>query len=182
MTTIVYLHGFASTGDSDKSRSLRMEFMNTTVLAPDLNVVPIRQVWKLLQEINGELIFVGTSLGGFWANYFAQATNSRAILVNPSVTPSTTLKGVETTNYKTGKAVIVTDDDIEALADAERAIALTYNGSLIDLFLAADDDVLPYLPTLTALKGYNSAHITHDGGHRYNDNWDLVLNKLATLL
>ena len=183
MTTIVYLHGFASAGNSEKSQAIRKRFPNCTVLSPDLRTVCVNEVMGLLQKYPAEdFVFVGTSLGGFWANVFAQLTNSRAIVVNPSIHPSKSLKGAEAKNYKTGELVKVTDEEIGQLKGAENLLYAIYNGKLVDLFLAMDDDVIPYRPTINALSGYNSAVITSDGGHRYAMHWDKVLDKLAELI
>jgi hypothetical protein len=183
MKTIVYLHGFASAGDSEKSQAIRKRFPDCKVLSPDLSTVCLPEVMKLLQENYGdEFVFVGTSLGGFWANVFAQLTNSHAVLVNPSITPSLSLPGTKAKNYKTGESIKVTDEDIAQLKGAEALVKDIYNGKLIDLFLAQDDYVIPFLPTISALAGYNSAVITSDGGHRYAMHWNKVLDKLAELI
>jgi uncharacterized protein len=179
MTTIVYLHGFASAGDSEKSRAIRARFPDCKVVAPDLPTIP--DIPELLKQVAGDenLIFVGTSLGGFWANFFAQLTTSRAVIVNPSTQPSVSLAGAETVNYRTGKLVTVTPDDLAQFISAEKMIRQFYTGSLIDLFLAQDDEVLPYEATLQALPDCKSVKITADGGHRYAQHWDQVLDKIA---
>jgi predicted esterase YcpF (UPF0227 family) len=183
MTTIVYLHGFASTGDSDKSRAIRERFPDCTVLAPDLSPNCGAEIIKLLSDNpSKKYVFVGTSLGGFWANVFAHVTGFSAVLVNPSITPSVSLKGAVAKNYKTGDLVTVTDTDINDIKAAEHLISHLYTGKLVSLFLATDDDVIPWEPTLKALKGYDSVLITKDGGHRYALHWDKVLDKVAELI
>lgn len=183
MTTIVYLHGFGSVGDSDKSRAIRERFPDCKVLAPDLSPMCFTEVMALLQkEPFDKYVFVGTSLGGFWANVFAHLTNSQAVLVNPSITPSMSLPKLPVYNYVTKAIVEVTDEARAQIKGAEDILRLTYNGKYINLFVAKDDDVIPFEQTLYTLSNPNSVTITADGGHRYAMHWDKVLDKLGELI
>lgn len=92
MPTIIYLHGFASIGTSPKSDALVAAFGRDCVFSPNLPTDP-EQTIAIVSEIvarvvNFPLIFVGTSLGGFWAHYFAQRFDAACIMVNPSMNPA----------------------------------------------------------------------------------------------
>jgi predicted esterase YcpF (UPF0227 family) len=68
------------------------------------------------------LIVVGTSLGGFWANYFANHVGARgAILINPVVDPQELMR-VE--NPRTDMLVLLTkDDEVLRYQDAVRVFS-----------------------------------------------------------
>lgn len=183
MTTIVYLHGFASVGDSEKSQAIRKRFPDCKVIAPDLSPMCMEEVFKILYaDPHDDYVFVGTSLGGFWANLMAHLTNSKAVIVNPSITPSRSLPREPVFNHVTKKLVKVTEDDFAQIVGAESLLARLYDGKHIHLFVAKDDDVIPFEQTVRTLKDPASLTITEDGGHRYAMHWDKVLDKVAELI
>lgn len=190
MATIVYLHGFASTGVGDKSTQLITNLADHTVLSPTLSTTPsvvINQIKSLVEQHRKSypLIFVGTSIGGFWANYFAHLYDAIGVLVNPSVTPSKTMQerlGKQLFNYQTNEPIVITEQDIVEYEQCEKYVSEMYNGALIHLFVAEDDDVLDSKTTLDLLKYRKSCTITADGGHRYTSNWHLVINHIKTLV
>lgn len=189
MPTIIYLHGFASAGVSAKSNRLVEEFGADNVLRPDLPIDPDQTVALVTSLVHAAkdypIVFVGTSLGGFWANYFAQKFDAPCILVNPSVDPELTMKarvGQQLTNYKTGAVINITDDIVEKFKRYKAEASDLYNGALVNLFLAKNDELLDYRSAETALKYCNSCSITEDGGHRYNSKWSSVVGKIKSLV
>lgn len=189
MATVIYLHGFASIGESPKSQSLRDALSEHVVLAPDLPVNPsevIQKVNDLVRNVKSwPLVFVGTSLGGFWANYFSQKYDAPCVLVNPALTPSKTLYewvGKSAKNYSTGQSVEVTLTDIEHFSNCEKEINRDQNGYLIHLFAAKDDEVISYLDVLTQIRYTNSTLVTEDGGHRFESHWSTVVDKVKDLI
>lgn len=189
MSTIIYLHGFASKGNSAKSAALVSEFGADAVYAPDLPIDPddtIKVVSSIVRSVNSyPIIFVGTSLGGFWANYFAQKFDASCVIVNPSVTPEVTMAsrvGKLQPNYSTGEDITVTDEIVTKFQKYKDEAMALYNGALVNLFLAKDDNIIDYQQVLQYLKYYNSLTVTDDGGHRYDTKWDLVVNKVKELI
>jgi predicted esterase YcpF (UPF0227 family) len=189
MATVIYLHGFASVGESPKSQSLRDALSEHVVFAPDLPVNPnevIQKVNDLVRNVESwPLVFVGTSLGGFWANYFSQKYDAPCVLVNPALTPSKTLYewvGKSAKNYSTGQSVEVTLTDIEHFSNYEKEINRDQNGYLIHLFAAKDDEVISYLDVLTQIRYTNSTLVTEDGGHRFESHWSMVVDKVKELI
>ncbi|MFT7879660.1 MAG: YqiA/YcfP family alpha/beta fold hydrolase [Sulfurimonas sp.] len=90
---MLYLHGFASCGEGNKSSTLAGYFGNETLLRPDLPYAPqeaIEMLSKLIPEERPSLL-VGSSLGGFYATYFAEKFHIPAVLINPSCKPWETL-------------------------------------------------------------------------------------------
>ena len=196
MATIVYLHGFASVGDSVKSQAIRAAFPQETVIAPDLPVNPQEVIELVTGLVNDALathpgalplIFVGTSLGGFWANYFAHEFYAQAVIVNPSLYPSLTLAravGNPTVNHKTQAPVVVTGADLAEFDQLENVVIGGQMGySLVDVFLAKDDDVIPYQRVLRQIDDqFRNLTITETGGHRYDTEWSRVVDQIGSII
>ena len=93
MSKILYLHGFASCGEGNKSSELKKYFGEENVLSPDLSPSPLdsmAMIEGLLKSENIDLI-IGSSLGGFYATTLAEKYQMRAVLLNPSTQPWNTL-------------------------------------------------------------------------------------------
>lgn len=186
--TIVYLHGFASSGTSKKSQLLKEVFGDSAVFAPDLPFDPdqvIEVVDSIVSKVtNYPLIFVGTSLGGFWANYFAQKYDAIGVLVNPSSRPDVTMSekvGTTVLHYQTSEPIVITDNHIEKFTMYRLEAQNLQNGNLIHLFLAKDDDVLDMKVALKDFKYFKTCTITPTGGHRFESEWSLVVEQLKKL-
>ncbi len=99
MTKILYLHGMASSHESNTAAYIRKYMPNVEVIAPDLSIDPsiaFPQIKKILDEQKIDVI-VGHSLGGFMAQKFR---GYNKVLINPSLGVSyfKLLKG--TNHYK----------------------------------------------------------------------------------
>ena len=182
---IIYLHGFASVGVGPKSDALRKKFGNDAVYSPDLPIDPdaVEMLIDTYVAKNTQypLIFVGTSLGGFWANYFAQKWDSPCVIVNPSTSPSKTMwerVGKIIKNYSTGELMPILEDYATKFGIRESYLIGNTNGALINVFVAKDDDVIPYKEVLENIPYRASCTITEDGGHRYDTNWGKVVDKV----
>lgn len=189
MSTIIYLHGFGSTGNSSKSVKLRDHFSKYTVISPDLPTVPqaiIDLVGSIVRAATSyPIIFVGTSLGGFWANYFAQRFDAPCVIINPSMQPSARMQarvGIDCTNFVTGSVINITQAHVDQYRDLEEEITEITNGNLINLFLAEDDDLIDYSNTLSLIPHRASCTVTQDGGHRYELHWDTVIAKIQHVI
>jgi hypothetical protein len=93
MSKILYLHGFASCGEGNKSLLLKSYFGAENVIAPDLPPSPMDAI-VLIEEILGSTkidCLIGSSLGGFYATILAEKHGMKAILLNPSTQPWKTL-------------------------------------------------------------------------------------------
>ena len=149
---IIYLHGFGSAGASPKVDALKAAFGAENVFAPDLPFDP-NQVITIVKDIiharylqtnwkNDKLIFVGTSLGGFYANYFGQLYDCPAVLVNPSTMPDKTLLdrvGVNK-NHMSNEEFMVTLAHLDVLTEMRNRVDALHDGTLVNLFVAKDDD------------------------------------------
>jgi uncharacterized protein len=187
---IIYLHGFGSSGTSSKVDALREKFGAENVFAPDLPFDPlvvINIVNKLVYENYTKfqkVVFIGTSLGGFYANYFAMVHETPAILVNPSCKPSETLRsklGVNK-NYATNEEFMVELAHLDSMNSMREHTDREYNGNLINLFVAKDDEVIPYDIPLEYFKHTAMTNVVETGGHRFIDHWDMVMDRVSELL
>ncbi len=90
---IVYLHGFASSSQSEKALLVRDYFQQHLpqhrLSVPDLPYTPA-EAWQELQQLCTAAppqLVIGSSLGGFLATALAEQYGCRAVLINPAVRP-----------------------------------------------------------------------------------------------
>ena len=81
---VMYVHGFASSGQSGTVTRIREVFPHTTVMAPDLPVRPQEAMDLLRETCDKEKpdLIIGTSMGGMYA---MQQTDYPRICVNPAL-------------------------------------------------------------------------------------------------
>ncbi|HXA48522.1 MAG TPA: YqiA/YcfP family alpha/beta fold hydrolase [Burkholderiaceae bacterium] len=149
---ILYLHGFRSSPQSFKARLLseRMQAMGLSdqYCCPQLPASPkaaIELALTLIQDVPvAELTLVGSSLGGFYANWLAEKIGCRACLLNPAVQPPRDLEkyvGV-TTAYHSNEVFEFKSayiDELKALAVHKITIPERYY-----LIAATGDEVLDW--------------------------------------
>jgi uncharacterized protein len=190
---IVYLHGFASAPSDVKLNPLCERFGKERVFAPQLPVDPdevitlIREKvedWYKARKADEKLVFVGTSLGAFYASYFAHKFDSPAVIVNPSVRPHENLqkKVGKNTNYATKEEFWVTLAHLDKLKTMREYLTNRYEGVLIHLFVAKNDEVIPYTEMIEWYRYTASTHVEETGGHRFAENWNKVVDKVAELV
>jgi predicted esterase YcpF (UPF0227 family) len=133
------------------------------LIAPQLNDNPneaIKQIGSIIQEHYGNIIVIGTSLGGFYANYIRamnQTDQIKVNAINPSWSPSLSLKrelNKPQINLKTKENWIFTDAYLSYFTHFEKACKVelkhyTYNHFSLHLANADEllsfDDMLRYL-------------------------------------
>ncbi len=120
--TIIYLHGFNSDKNGKTAVKLKEIFgenfhaINYDYINPDKAFEGLeKQIKEITKPPNDDFIMVGTSLGGFWANYFAQKHMCKCVLNNPAIKPSETMKKYigENENHTTKEVVTLTEADCE---------------------------------------------------------------------
>ena len=89
---IVYLHGFNSGGQSHKAAWLREHLAPAPVFAPSYPAHRAREALRVLRKFirrlrrenprSRKLMLIGSSLGGFWAQYLAPEFDARMVLIN----------------------------------------------------------------------------------------------------
>lgn len=88
---IMYVHGFASSGQSGTVTRIREVFPNATVIAPDLPIHPEEAMTLLRQTCEREQpdLVIGTSMGGMYAEMLYGFDR---VLVNPALQMGDTMK------------------------------------------------------------------------------------------
>ena len=97
---LLYLHGFRSSPKSTKARMVAERVAarhpEVTWWCPQLPPSPGEAMQQVMDGVAGwprdQMGVIGSSLGGFYATYVAQACDCRAVLLNPAVDPARDLK------------------------------------------------------------------------------------------
>lgn len=180
---VIYLHGFASSSQSDKAMLVKeffaRELPDVSLHVPDIPYTP-REAWQELTTLCQQtqpVALIGSSLGGFLATCLAERYQVPAALINPAVNPHLLLRQhlgryyhpVRQTHYD------VTADELphlEALVPAQ----LHYPKHYLVL-LQTGDEVLDYRH---ALQFYADSQldVQEGGDHAYQNLqsrlWDIV--------
>lgn len=174
MADILYLHGFASCGEGNKSTALKACFGKEAINAPDLPSSPLEvvaQTESLLQNKRDTLL-IGSSLGGFYATYLAEKYGLKAVLLNPSTQPWITLapyvgwqkRFCDGQSFEFKKSFL---DQLESLK------VMPTKGKYLVL-LQSEDEVLDY----TKAQSLYNAHrviVEIGGNHRFENIDDYLL-------
>lgn len=121
---IIYLHGFASSPASWKSRLLAEEMtrrgLASHFVCPQLSPVPeeaATTVSRLIEDAHGRVMLVGSSLGGHYASHLAEKFGLGAVLINPAVISRMDVSKFigEHTNFHTGEHFSFTKAHVEQL-------------------------------------------------------------------
>lgn len=169
MLTLLYIHGFASTGDSPKVTALKQHFKSCRVIAPTLPT-DVKSAFAALDTIIREeaikgnsLYLIGTSLGGLMADIVSGEWDIPAFIINPSNVPSMKKYIGQHTRYSTGEVFSFTEEDV---AELEKRIKdFDRPKGHIRCVVAADDEVIdPH----AAIARYG-AKVFENQGHRFND-------------
>ena len=93
MKKILYLHGFASSSQSEKAQLttafFRRQYPRVDFTALDLPYEPVSALQLIRRQLNDsdDVALIGSSLGGFLATCIAEERGCRACLINPAVAP-----------------------------------------------------------------------------------------------
>ena len=168
---IIYIHGFGSSGSGGKATLFREKFQED-ILLPSLSYVPtlaidtLEQLIKLLINKNEKISLVGSSLGGYYSIYLANKYNLKAVLINPAITPYTTLDKIGmATNYFDLTTFEVTKEHIQMLKKLEVNLIKKQENFMV--LLQKDDDVCPYLKAVEKLPN-STLHIEEGGSHTFD--------------
>jgi predicted esterase YcpF (UPF0227 family) len=172
---IIYIHGFASSGNSTKAMELRDIYNKTTTVihAPDLPVDPkqaMRLLFNLVDSIPEDeaIIAVGTSLGGFYAMCLNADCGIPVFVMNPLVdSQSMENKIGKCANLNTGEAFEFKREYLQTLREMTTDLFKSYHRN-VHIFLTKDDEVLPYMDTVNAVNGTAcDLQVFPSGGHRF---------------
>jgi len=146
MNKIIYIHGLNSSPKTNTVKVLRDTF-GDIIHVPNLPNNPAE--WgdyldEYIQSFKDEemITIVGSSTGGYFADYFADKYGYNKVLINPLVDADDLSQFVgENTNFYTDEKWVLSLEDIKRMKGFvinNRKIVPTY------LFLGIDDDILDY--------------------------------------
>ena len=171
---IIYLHGFNSTGDSAKGRFLKENLRHLSILAPTYHYDPRRAIAcleKIIQEnLSAEkpLMLIGSSLGGYYAQYLAHRFKLKTVLINPALMPLTTLSDYlgENTNFYTGEKYTLTQAHLDALLSLDIPDpCITPVPTL--LLLDKGDEILDYRVAVARYQNCAEIVMFNGGDHQF---------------
>ena len=193
--TIILLHGFNSgPGEKEQQVIAWLQKNNVhkdyTVIAPQLDNNPIealRVLGNLIQDNYGDITIIGTSLGGFYANYLRASNLSKFLKVhaiNPSWNPSETLKrevGKVLVNFKTGIEWSIDEKYLNGIQHLQIEVEeklKEYKGEDYTLHLATNDELLHFDEILYYLNtnGVTPNIFQYDTNHRFEKMEELLDN------
>jgi len=167
---ILYIHGFASCGDSTKTRLLKSYFGTSEILSPDLPVEPDAALSFLRSLIasNPVSLLIGSSLGGFYATKLSAEFGLDAVLINPSVHPYRTLSPFVGTN-----TFWCSSESFEWKREyLMQLLRIAENMQLPDarllVLLQTGDEVLDYTVAEEAYRDYEVI-VEEGGNHRFEN-------------
>ncbi|ATG89402.1 YqiA/YcfP family alpha/beta fold hydrolase [Methylomonas koyamae] len=159
---IVYLHGFNSASLDSHGKLLTakeklavlQEFCierDVLLYAPNLDYRDFQGLiedllfeWNQLLDQGYDVVFMGSSMGGFSSEYLAYKTGARAIMINPAVNPSTLLPqfiGV-TANFENGEPYDWQQSHCDQYAKYEQELAANRQKLDLTLLLDLGDELL----------------------------------------
>ncbi|XZG70743.1 YqiA/YcfP family alpha/beta fold hydrolase [Chitinibacteraceae bacterium HSL-7] len=174
MTSLLYLHGFLSSPLSEKAQ-LTGAWMAANghadaFLCPQIEMDPDRaaaQLLNLVDRIGSDVCVVGSSLGGFLANWLAEERGLRAVMVNPAVCPYRLLSSYvgEQRNYQTGEVHVIDAGFADALRALERRPTAPERYWLLT---QTGDEVLDYRDGVSWFSGCRQS-VIEGGSHAFED-------------
>jgi len=161
MSIGIYLHGLNSSSKSKTALNIADSFNN--LIVPDFNeknvFETIEQIYKIISNINTnqKVFIIGSSLGGFFANYFGSLNELPVILINPLVDPDDMNQFVEIDEF--------TPESIEQLKlflpdDTSRG------GMLV--LLDKDDEIFDYTKAVEKYSNMGMIECFDGGSHRFD--------------
>mgnify|MGYP001291599718 FL=1 len=171
--TILYFHGFKSSSDSGKAQEFKKFIENNTsqtkIIVPDLEddfKEAHKQIKTLIDKSNPNILYMGSSLGGYYALYFAQLYKSKSVLINTSIPPlyDFEIHLGKNENYATGNKFTISKDDISYIRSLHHKKILEPKNNLI--LLESGDEILNYVESSSYFRG-SYIDIFYGGNHSY---------------
>ena len=183
--TLVYLHGFRSGPASFKAKMIAKrlgsmpERFDGTLYVPDLGFdmsQAIKRVESTLKKRPAPFVFIGSSLGGYYATYLAERSpivlerspKSKVVLINPSVKPFELL-----VDYVGWVENIYTKERFEVKLEhmnvlKEYYVPIITSPERYFLMVKTKDEVLDYWQAVNHYRGVH-ASIVAGGDHSFDD-------------
>lgn len=172
MSSILYLHGFASSPASWKVRiltdALKARGQSYRLICPALSTIPdeaIAQAEAIIESRVGPLTLIGSSLGGYYATWLAEKHLLRAALINPAVAAPVSLEKYlgPQTNLHTGAPFEFTENHLAQLRALE---APKITPGRYFLMVETGDEVLDYRDAVQRYEGCRQT-VFEGGDHSF---------------
>ncbi len=180
----IYLHGFNSSGDSAKGKFFAQALAPLAVHTPSYPPAPDAAIHILQYELkkhlatiaNDTITLIGSSLGGFYAQYLAQQYHLAVVLINPALQPELSLQpylGWQT-NYYTGERYFFGEDELQRLQRYN--VPDPCNNMVPTLVLLdAGDEVIDYHVAQQRYCDCARVIVFPDGNHQFQHLTDAVV-------
>ena len=166
---LVYLHGFNSSPASHKAKVLKAHLegrgQGHLYACPTLPDTPREAIAAIEAVIAGrdpgEITFLGSSLGGFYATWLVAKLGCRAVLMNPAITPHVGLEAYLGTqkNLHTGEPYELTRAHLDGW---RRLLVERVDPERYLLLLETGDEVLDWRKAARKYEGART--VIRDGG------------------
>ena len=183
---VLYLHGFRSSPQSTKAQLMAAHFANTEhrficPLLPASPAVAMELARELIEDRGDaarDWALIGSSLGGYYATFLAEAYACRAALLNPAVMPADDLAGYvgELPSYHSGEPLVWRAEYLSELAMLQIARITLPERYL--LLAATGDEVLDWRQMRDHYPGAHQ-HIIEGSDHAITEFPDYVLQVAA---
>ena len=161
---IIYIHGFNSGPNSNTGLKLKSKYTDAIIVSYDFKNANTakKDIEKvIIENITKDILLIGSSLGGFWANYMAEEYNLPCILINPSIDPDVSLMkyiGLNK-NYSSNIEYTFTKEDFKSYSNYHSKKTV---GLFKSIILSKNDKILDYKQSLDFFKDYK-IHLNNDG-------------------
>jgi predicted esterase YcpF (UPF0227 family) len=157
-SVIVYIHGMGSSSQGDTAKNIKKSFPKEQVVCPNIDHMSDPDKIRSQMDILGialkhhsDAIVVGSSAGGFWADYIGSVYGIKTVLVNPSLKPSVNYK-----KYNLPKEYYDKYSNIQSFIRSHARHHMV-------AFVGDKDDVVP-IEHVTS--HYKTPHVLKGEGHR----------------
>ena len=173
----LYLHGFNSSGESAKGKFLADALAPHVVHTPsyppepDAAIAYLEQLLETLlrsAQTHDPLILIGSSLGGFYAQYLAQQFRLATVLINPALQPAVTLRpylGWQI-NFYTGERYYFAEPQLSRLLRYDVAEPCAQAVPTLVL-LDAGDEIIDYRYAQQCYASCARVIVYPDGNHQF---------------
>lgn len=166
--SLLYIHGFNSSPDSDKARKtkdwLAAKHPEIAFVCPFLSPFPLSAMADLeaLMASMNVIGVMGSSMGGFYATWLAEQHGCKAVLINPAVAPWTGKDHLlgEQKNYHTGEVHYIEQKHLDQFEQYN--VASLSKPAHFMVLVQCGDEVLDY--RLAADKYVDSKLLIEEGG------------------
>jgi uncharacterized protein len=170
----VHFHGFNSSKESSTGVALQT-FLGEKLLRVEYDYINPDRAFSYLNGLLEDLLktqrnlrLIGNSLGGFWANHFANKYGLKVVLINPCYRPSVLLQKYlgENQNHKSHEIRVMEQGHIDAFRQYE-----VLENQFIEriVIISEKDETIPPLENIKFFKDCATIITCPNEGHQFGD-------------